>query len=95
MTFTIRSRLTIWFTLAFSAALLLVLGVLALKLKSRLDNEIRRTLRTEEQWITLRSSSEDEPCCWDGVTGGVIPCPRSIASAGLGSPLKPGVRIGA
>ncbi|MGH7457005.1 MAG: hypothetical protein ACRENG_36990, partial [bacterium] len=58
MTFTIRGRLTIWFTLAFSAALLLVVGVLALELYSHLNNEIHRALRTEESWITMMGEHE-------------------------------------
>jgi len=58
MRFTIRSRLTIWFTLAFSAALFLVVGVIALKIYSQLDNEIRGALRTEEDWITTLVAHE-------------------------------------
>ena len=38
MTPTIRSRLTLWFTLAFSTALLLVLGVLALEINNQLED---------------------------------------------------------
>jgi len=58
MILTIRSRLTIWFTLAFSAALLMVLGVIALKIYSQLDNEIRDALRAEEKWITMLVADE-------------------------------------
>ncbi len=52
MSLTIRARLTIWYLLAFSAMLLLVLGVLAFKMNRNLDNEIKKALRTEEHWIT-------------------------------------------
>ncbi len=41
MSLTIRARLTIWYLLAFSAMLLLVLGVLAFKMNRNLDNEIK------------------------------------------------------
>ncbi len=58
MTLTIRDRLTIWFTLAFSAALFLVIGVIALKIYSQLDNEIRSALRAEEDWITAMVAHE-------------------------------------
>jgi len=58
MTFTIRSRLTIWFTLAFSVALFLVVGVIALKIYSQLDNEIRGALRAEENWIATLVAHE-------------------------------------
>lgn len=58
MTLTIRSRLTIWFTLAFSAVLILVVGVVALKLYSQFDSETRDTLRNEEQWITKLVANE-------------------------------------
>jgi len=51
MSFTIRARLTIWYALAFSAVILVVLGVLALELKRQLDKEITTALRTEEHWI--------------------------------------------
>ncbi|MGH7492044.1 MAG: ATP-binding protein [bacterium] len=51
MNVTIRARLTIWYTLAFSVALLLVLGVLALETKQQFDEEIERALRTEERWL--------------------------------------------
>jgi heavy metal sensor kinase len=61
MTLTIRSRLTIWFTLAFSAVLILVVGVVALKLYSQFDTETRDTLRNEEQWITKLVASEFLP----------------------------------
>ena len=52
MTPTIRSRLTLWFTLAFSTALLLVLGVLALEINNQLEDEMGSVLRTEENWVT-------------------------------------------
>jgi heavy metal sensor kinase len=58
MTLTIRSRLTIWFTLAFSAVLILIVGVVALKLYSQFDSEIRETLRNEESWITKLVAAE-------------------------------------
>jgi heavy metal sensor kinase len=58
MTLTIRSRLTIWFTLAFSAVLVLVVGVVALKLYSQFDSETREILRNEEQWITKLVANE-------------------------------------
>jgi heavy metal sensor kinase len=58
MTLTIRSRLTIWFTLAFSAVLLLVVGVVALKLYSEFNNEIRGALRNEENWLTTLVPNE-------------------------------------
>ncbi len=58
MTLTIRSRLTIWFTLAFSAVLILVMGVVALKLYSQFDSETRAILRNEEQWITILVANE-------------------------------------
>ncbi len=58
MTLTIRSRLTIWFTLAFSAVLILVVGVVALKLYNQFDSEIRQTLRNEESWITKLVAAE-------------------------------------
>jgi signal transduction histidine kinase len=48
---TIRARLTLWYTLAFSVALALVLGVLALEMKQQFDEEIERALRTEERWL--------------------------------------------
>jgi heavy metal sensor kinase len=53
MTFTIRGRLMIWYTLAFSAALLLVLGVLSLDINRQLDDEMSEVLRPEEEWITV------------------------------------------
>lgn len=53
MSITIRGRLTIWFTFAFSAALFLVVGVLALALYRQLDSEIRGVSRTEESWISM------------------------------------------
>lgn len=52
MILTIRGRLTIWYALAFSAVLLLVLGVLAWALHRQLNNELREALRAEESWIT-------------------------------------------
>ncbi|MGH7491001.1 MAG: sensor histidine kinase [bacterium] len=52
MTFTIRGRLMIWYTLAFSAALLLVLGVLSLEIGRQLDDELSDILRVEEEWVT-------------------------------------------
>jgi len=58
MILTIRSRLTIWFTLAFSGALFMVLAVIALKIYSQLDNEIRSALRAEEKWITTLVADE-------------------------------------
>jgi heavy metal sensor kinase len=58
MTLTIRGRLTIWFTLAFSAVLVLVVSVVALKLYSQFDNETRDTLRNEERWITTLIANE-------------------------------------
>ncbi len=58
MTLTIRSRLTIWFTLAFSAVLILVVGVVALKLYRQFDDETRDALRNEEQWITTLVANE-------------------------------------
>jgi len=61
MALTIRSRLIIWYMLAFSAVLLLVLGVLALELKRQLDNEITKTLRTEEHWIETLFEQEFLP----------------------------------
>ncbi len=53
MNMTIRSRLTIWFTLAFSVVLIVIAGVLALKFYGQIDSETRRALRTEEAWITM------------------------------------------
>ncbi|MDZ7290331.1 MAG: ATP-binding protein [candidate division KSB1 bacterium] len=53
MSITIRSRLTIWFTFAFSGVLIVIAGVLALKFYRQLDRETRRALRTEEAWITM------------------------------------------
>lgn len=58
MTLTIRSRLTIWFTLAFSVVLILVVGVVAVKLYSQFDSETRAILRNEEQWITNLVANE-------------------------------------
>ncbi|MDZ7288447.1 MAG: HAMP domain-containing histidine kinase [candidate division KSB1 bacterium] len=58
MTLTIRSRLTIWFTLAFSAVLVLVVGVVALKLYSQVESETREILRNEERWISALVASE-------------------------------------
>lgn len=58
MNITIRGRLTIWFTLAFCAALLLVVGVLALELYHELNSEIHKALRTEENWITMMGEHE-------------------------------------
>ncbi len=58
MNITIRGRLTLWFTFAFSAALLCVVGVLALQLYNQLNNEIHRALRTEESWITMMGEHE-------------------------------------
>jgi len=58
MTLTIRSRLTIWFTLAFSAVLILVVGVVALKLYGQFDSETRAVLRNEESWITKLVADE-------------------------------------
>ncbi len=58
MNLTIRGRLTIWFTLAFSAVLLLVVAVIALKLYTQLDSETREALRSEEQWLTNLIASE-------------------------------------
>jgi heavy metal sensor kinase len=58
MTLTIRGRLTIWFTLAFSAVLILVVGVVALKLYREFDNEIREALRNEESWVTTLVANE-------------------------------------
>ena len=52
MIFTIRGRLMIWYTLAFSAALLLVLGVLSLEIGRQLDDEMSSILRSEEEWVT-------------------------------------------
>ena len=53
MNMTIRGRLTIWFTLAFSGVLIVIAGVLALKFYAQLNRETRRALRTEEAWITM------------------------------------------
>lgn len=58
MTLTIRGRLTIWFTLAFSAVLILVVGVVTLKLYSQFDSETREILRNEESWITNLVANE-------------------------------------
>ncbi|NUM68840.1 HAMP domain-containing protein [candidate division KSB1 bacterium] len=58
MNLTIRGRLTIWFTLALSAVLLLVVAVIALKLYTQLDSETREALRSEEQWLTNLIDSE-------------------------------------
>ena len=58
MTLTIRDRLTLWFTLAFSAVLVLVVGVLALKLYSQFNSEIREALSNEESWITILVADE-------------------------------------
>jgi len=58
MTLTIRSRLTIWFTLAFSAVLLLVVGALALQLYNQFESDIGETLRNEESWITALVANE-------------------------------------
>ena len=58
MTFTIRARLTIWYTLAFFAVLFLVFGVLAWALHRQLSNELRDVLRTEESWITNLIASQ-------------------------------------
>ncbi|HEX9655141.1 MAG TPA: ATP-binding protein, partial [bacterium] len=61
MTLTIRGRLTIWFTLAFSGVMLLVLGVLALEIDRQLDNEIRGALIAEEHWIRTLVVAEGLP----------------------------------
>ena len=53
MKITIRSRLTIWFTLAFSGVLIVIAGVVALKFYDQLNRETRRTLQIEEAWITM------------------------------------------
>lgn len=58
MNLTIRGRLTIWFTLALSAVLLLVVAVIALKLYTQLDSETREALRSEELWLTNLIDSE-------------------------------------
>ncbi|MEK7727604.1 MAG: ATP-binding protein [candidate division KSB1 bacterium] len=58
---TIRARLTLWYTLAFFAALLLVLAVLAWELNRKLSNDLRKALRTEESWITTLFESEFRP----------------------------------
>lgn len=58
MTLTIRGRLTIWFTLAFSGALLLVLAVLAMEIDRQLDNDLRGALSAEEHWIRTLVVSE-------------------------------------
>lgn len=61
MVLTIRARLTIWYSLSFSAVLLLVLGVLALELHKQLGNEAQETLLTEETWITTLFETEFLP----------------------------------
>lgn len=61
MNLTIRSRLTIWYALAFFAALSLVLGVLAFELDRQIDGEIRKALRTEEKWLTTLFEAEFLP----------------------------------
>jgi heavy metal sensor kinase len=53
MNITIRRRLTIWFTLAFSGVLIIIAGVLALEFYDQLDRETRRALQIEEAWITM------------------------------------------
>jgi heavy metal sensor kinase len=58
MTLTIRSRLTIWFTLAFSVALILVIGVLVLEINRQLEDEIRGVLLIEENWLTALVARE-------------------------------------
>ncbi len=58
MKLTIRSRLTIWFTLTFSAVLFIVLAVLALATDRQLDNEMRAALSTEENWIKTQLMPE-------------------------------------
>ena len=61
MILTIRSRLAIWYTFAFFAALVLVLGVMAFELDRQISNEIRHALRTEERWITTLFQAEFLP----------------------------------
>lgn len=61
MNLSIRSRLTIWYALAFFAALSLVLGVLAFELDRQIDGEIRKALRTEEKWLTTLFEAEFLP----------------------------------
>lgn len=61
MMLTIRSRLTIWYTLTFFAVLLLVIGVLSLELYQQLSDEAHRTLDTEETWIAILFESEFQP----------------------------------
>ena len=58
MSMTIRGRLTIWFALAFSTALFVVMGVLAIELHAQLNGEILAALRMEESWITALVESE-------------------------------------
>ncbi len=58
MTLTLRARLTIWYTLAFFAVLVLVLGILALELHQQLSDEAHDKLLTEETWVSALFESE-------------------------------------
>lgn len=55
---TIRTRLTIWYSLAFFAVLVIVLGVLAVELHRELSSEAHEKLLTEETWISTLVSTE-------------------------------------
>lgn len=52
MKLTIRAQLALWYMLAFAAALLFVLAVLALEMKNQFEEESKAALRTEERWLT-------------------------------------------